>query len=891
VLAEVVQVEREWRAAIRSHEDDVMRAMAKRYVGIADRLMSEFEALAEQVTRMAAADQPVAVGKLYQLERYQRMAARMDAEWAQFKPYAADLITKEQTYLLNAGAEAAQDLVEAGGYKVAVETFPASAVEAMVGQTEGGPLRDLLAGITEGTDGDIGQKLAEGVGLGKNPTVIAKEMADTFGMPLARALTIARTEMLSAYRSSTLNSYNKYGVQRYERMSAQDSRVCPGCIAAEGQLFETEQDFDDHPNCRCSCLPWWPGIGGDFKMGEDWFKEQDEGTQLDILGQTRLDMWKNGDVKFEQFATKTTDPTWGGSIGATSIGDLRKGLGGVPTAGTKGLPPGLPGTTTLNAFTALPTPDLAPAVKPTAKEMEDWGTVMSALKEQSQDTFDTLVTPMLDNPAIPDWKKADLLNLKAEQMATKWTPSKLGDAAWTLPKESIAKAGGKVQGDLFGGMKAEDIVSSETEFVLDTFKDSTEKVVKDYLDKVLAGQPTSVTDPILKAWQEMNAAKVVAKQAAEAAAEQAAKEVAARELERVKTVLAERAAREGEQVEDILDDFKLEGVTAQSDIEGTILPYNNDVAQKMGLDEYGGLMSDADASAFKAEVQRDLTQMLKGDEAWESWVEGKFVDSLGYTSREQFLAEHMKGLYQGTEAERIASLEARLAARSARMVNDLVHRWAETSGDEYPEAIAMQMAARDEFGILDATLDHFAGRGLARAAEVYATDGPALRAFLRAMYDNTQAYFGGEGFPDYITLYRGVYLSEQQLLEAGLSLPEAGYNAAVINAQLQPMSSFSLQRATAGNFASTHEAGKFPVIIATRVPTSRVIGTFRSGYGCADETEFVVLGGDVRLPACAERAYSSGQGPWWSGDAEFPLWLKSLETGNTADYTTWSAGR
>jgi SPP1 gp7 family putative phage head morphogenesis protein len=334
VLPEVVKVEREWRAAIRAREDDVMQTMARKYLAITERLMAEFEALAEQVTRMSEAGEPVAIGKLYRLERYQRMAFHMEREWAEFRPYATKLISDEQRYLLQWGTESAVDLLQSGGYRATIEAWPNAALEAMVGQTNGGPLRALLDEATAGQGDDIGRKLVEGVGLGKNPTVIAREMADVFGMPLARAMCIARTEMLSSYRSSTLRGYRQSGLKQYQRMSAQDGRVCPGCIAAEGELFETEVDFDDHPNCRCSCLPYWPGIGGDFKFGEDWFSGQDEFTQRDILGNTRWQMWKDGDVEFKQFATRTEDPVWGGAIGATTIGDLKAGLGGfvIPTS-------------------------------------------------------------------------------------------------------------------------------------------------------------------------------------------------------------------------------------------------------------------------------------------------------------------------------------------------------------------------------------------------------------------------------------------------------------------------------------------------------------------------------------------------------------------------------
>lgn len=392
MLPEVVKVEREWRARLADREAVAMGKLGQRYAQMTNRLMVHFESLAEQVTRMAEAGEAVSVGKLYQLERWQRMAAAIDREFALYAPFASDLIEAEQQHLLSAGADAAVDTLGAIGRSSGIpdalgvehavgiiEGMPKEAYAQLVGQTEGGPLLSLLNEATAGTGGDIGQVLTQGVGLGKNPTVVAREMADAFGVPLARAQCIARTEMLSAFRATSQDSYRRVGLTQYERLSAQDSRVCPGCIAAEGTLYPVEVAFQDHPNCRCTLLPYWPGIGGNWPTGEEWFKQQDEGLQRSLLGNTRFDMWKSGEVPFRNFATVVSNDTWGGAVVATSISDLRMGLGGnVGGVPAPKLPTGLRGTTTANAFTPLPEAP-KPPVAPDAWEvpgtdfgMTDW---------------------------------------------------------------------------------------------------------------------------------------------------------------------------------------------------------------------------------------------------------------------------------------------------------------------------------------------------------------------------------------------------------------------------------------------------------------------------------------------------------------------------------------
>src|SRR5690606_22458816 len=70
-------------------------------------------------------------------------------------------------------------------------------------------------------------------------------------------------------------------------------------------------------------------------------------------------------------------------------------------------------------------------------------------------------------------------------------------------------------------------------------------------------------------------------------------------------------------------------------------------------------------------------------------------------------------------------------------------------------------------------------------------------------------------------------------------------------AQMQPMSSWSLHVNTAKEFAVPYDAGPFDggAILVAKVPVERIIATPRTGYGCLNETEVVVLGGAIEAGA------------------------------------------
>lgn len=95
---------------------------------------------------------------------------------------------------------------------------------------------------------------------------------------------------------------------RYEYLATLDNRTCLVCGALDGSLFKNIRDekyqLPKHRGCRCIVLPYFE-IEGDKKASKngyvdskltfnDWLKEQDEKTQLDVLGRTRFELFKNG---------------------------------------------------------------------------------------------------------------------------------------------------------------------------------------------------------------------------------------------------------------------------------------------------------------------------------------------------------------------------------------------------------------------------------------------------------------------------------------------------------------------------------------------------------------------------------------------------------------------
>jgi len=179
------------------------------------------------------------------------------------------------------------------------------------------------------------------------------------------------------------------------------------------------------------------------------------------------------------------------------------------------------------------------------------------------------------------------------------------------------------------------------------------------------------------------------------------------------------------------------------------------------------------------------------------------------------------------------------AERANQIVNEWIQRWAGTSGDGSPKAVAMQMAARQEFGLSKSYMGHVASNAQADAIVILRQNGKAMRAFLRAQYDATQQFFKNNGI-QHLTGYRGMGFDRV--------IPEFRFNYNPVIDQkimkMQPLSSFSTKMKTARGFTAGKE---YRMVSQAKVPVSRILSTCQTGFGCKSEAEFVVLGAQDSL--------------------------------------------
>lgn len=173
----------------------------------------------------------------------------------------------------------------------------------------------------------VQRELVRGVAAGSNPRANARRMVaragERFDGGLGRALTIARTETLDAYRAASALGQAEHAdvLSGWQWGASMGKRTCPACLAMNGQEFPLSTPGPEgHQNCRCARLPVvksWADLGFDvpeppdaMPSTQDFLNSLTASEQRELLGSARYDAWKRGDFPISKWATKRQTDGW-----------------------------------------------------------------------------------------------------------------------------------------------------------------------------------------------------------------------------------------------------------------------------------------------------------------------------------------------------------------------------------------------------------------------------------------------------------------------------------------------------------------------------------------------------------------------------------------------------
>lgn len=218
---------------------------------------------------------------------------------------------------------------------VSFALLPARALEDLVGKfSNGAPLARLFD--------DFGPRAAQGtydalfraVATGTHPIVAAGAIRRELGIPLTRALTIARTEMLGSYRTSTLRAYEQNSdlVAAWRWNAHLDARTCMSCVALHGSIHPITETMHEHVNGRCVPSPALVPLAelGDVqgrirsrlgidRTGQQYWDELSDEEKLRRLGPGKFALMQDGKIDLEDMVYADSNQLWGTQYREASI--------------------------------------------------------------------------------------------------------------------------------------------------------------------------------------------------------------------------------------------------------------------------------------------------------------------------------------------------------------------------------------------------------------------------------------------------------------------------------------------------------------------------------------------------------------------------------------------
>jgi hypothetical protein len=164
-------------------------------------------------------------------------------------------------------------------------------------------LSDLLGGLSTEAAQQVQSALTRAIAAGASIASIAKQVMSALNTSLFRALTVARNVLVQGFRDSSMDTAQTIGTPiGWYWITDLAGKPCIACILMHGTKHTMEEDMISHTNCACIqqfFTAQEAQDSSDMQSGEDWFNEQSDETQEDILGPTKYDAVEDGTITIQ----------------------------------------------------------------------------------------------------------------------------------------------------------------------------------------------------------------------------------------------------------------------------------------------------------------------------------------------------------------------------------------------------------------------------------------------------------------------------------------------------------------------------------------------------------------------------------------------------------------
>lgn len=330
-MPDIYDLADQFRDRLLRHEREAASQMVRRYAAVYRRIQDEVATILDELDADLEAGQAPSVAQLLQLQRLQQLQVQIRREVGEFAAWAEEQIQVGQAWAVDAAAADAERLMRAAlgrmppGVVVSFNRLNrAAAARIIAAMQDESPLARLLDSLGARAAERVKQELVNAVSLGWGARRTAQAIREASGETLSRALRIARTETLRAYREGTRETYkaNSEIVGQWEWRSARQVRTCAACWAMDGRRFPLDVPMSEHPNGRCMQLPVIdrealglpPGTSRrSSETGAQAFEKLSEADKRRILG-PKYEAYRRGEITLADVVGVRHSEDWGDTI-------------------------------------------------------------------------------------------------------------------------------------------------------------------------------------------------------------------------------------------------------------------------------------------------------------------------------------------------------------------------------------------------------------------------------------------------------------------------------------------------------------------------------------------------------------------------------------------------
>lgn len=336
----------EFRQRILARDAEAVLLLLREYADVIARIRQDLERLLQTIEKLKRENRIASEYDLYRQFRYQEFIRQLRQEMTDYAELVVATVSqaqKEAISLAFSQADAVLNFVYEDLPTGMLESFTRFDEYAARNITAKLNNESYLKRLTDQFEQQallgVKQILIDGVITGRSTKDIKRDLIKRFEIVPNKAETIARTEVLSAYRDANLERYRlSTTVKAWQWSATLDERTCPVCIALDGQEFSLETPFATHPNCRCSPIPityTFEELGMGYlnlkepkppymgKRGEEWFRSQTSSVQERILGKKKYELYSEGQISLQDLVQSFNHPVYGPSRQERSLKSLK----------------------------------------------------------------------------------------------------------------------------------------------------------------------------------------------------------------------------------------------------------------------------------------------------------------------------------------------------------------------------------------------------------------------------------------------------------------------------------------------------------------------------------------------------------------------------------------